>query len=320
MINVIHLGDLGGVNYHRLIVPFRRLQSQGLNLHWIESLNELRDMNLDLVDNLIVSRKLSVNDHKAFKRMLVKHKVKLILDNDDYWDLSNANPAKGLYDVYYGPDIKRTIKIADIIWTPSEYLAKQMRQINPNAVIEIINNAIDLDEEQWKDQEKYPSDLVRFGYVGALGHDYDVQSIGYDFKDKELYCGQISDYPQILNAKYVMSPRPIHSYAQMYKSFDVSLVPLTASRFNWSKSDLKITEAAVTKTAVIASKTRPYNKVIVHGETGLLCSNKQEWKEAIEMMTPELAKTLAQNLHDALKDSPDHNLDLVNLKRAKYLV
>jgi glycosyltransferase involved in cell wall biosynthesis len=252
--------------------------------------------------------------------MLKKHGVKLILDNDDYWDLSNANPAKGLYDVYYGPDIKRTIKIANIIWTPSEYLAKQMRQINPNAVIDIINNAVDLEEEQWKDQEKYPSDLVRFGYVGALGHDYDVQSIGYDFKDKEMYCGQISDYPQILNAKYVMSPRPIHSYTQMYKSFDVSLVPLAANRFNWCKSDLKITESAATKTAVIASKTRPYNKVIIHGETGLLCSNRQEWKEAIEMMTPSFAKYLGQNLHDALKDSPNHNLDLVNLKRMKYLV
>lgn len=320
MISLIHIDSLGGVNYHRLVMPLRRLQEQGVNLHWIQSLNELKDIDLDFVDNLIVSRKVSVNNHKAFSYMLKKHKVKLILDNDDYWNLSNANPAKGLYDVYYGPDIKKTIKIADIIWTPSAYLAKQMRQINPKAVIDIINNGIDLSEEQWADQEKYPSDLVRFGYVGALGHDYDVRSIGYDFKDKELYCAQIGEYPQMLNAKYVMSPRPIHSYAAMYKSFDVSLVPLEANRFNWSKSDLKITEAAATKTAVIASNTRPYNKVIIHGETGLLCSNKQEWKEAIEMMTPELAKLLAENLHNALKDSPDHNLDLLNQKRVKYLV
>ena len=45
-------------------------------------------MNLDLVDNLIVSRKVSVNNHKEFSRMLKSHGVRLILDNDDYWVLN----------------------------------------------------------------------------------------------------------------------------------------------------------------------------------------------------------------------------------------
>jgi glycosyltransferase involved in cell wall biosynthesis len=96
-------------------------------------------------------------------------------------------------------------------------------------------------------------------------------------------------------------------------------VPLVANRFNWSKSDLKITEAAITKTAVIATNTRPYNKTIIHGETGLLVSDQKEWAEAIEMMDKNLAKKLGQNLFEHLKDSPDHNLDLVNQKRLKYI-
>jgi hypothetical protein len=49
-------------------------------------------------------------------------------------------------------------------------------------------------------------------------------------------------------------------------------------------------------------------------------SSREEWKEAIESMDKKLAKKLGANLHEALKDCPDHNLDLVNEKRLKYLV
>jgi glycosyltransferase involved in cell wall biosynthesis len=320
MITVVHIDALGGVNYHRLIIPLQRLQSQGINLHWIGSLNDLKDINLDLVDNLIISRKASVTKHREFSLMLKKHGVRLILDNDDYWDLNNGNPAKLVYSAYIGPDIKKTIKIADVIWTPSEYLGKLMKDINPKAVVEVINNALDPEDPQWIDQEKYQSKAIRFGYVGALGHDQDVESIGYDFSGKELYCAQVSDYPSILKARYVMSPREIYEYANMYKNFDVSLVPLYANRFNWSKSDLKVTEAGFSKTAVIASNTRPYSNSIIHNETGILVRTREEWKDAIESMDKKKAKRLGENLYEFIKNSPNHNIDMVNEKRLKYLV
>ena len=319
MITVVHLDSLSGVNYHRLIVPLRRLQAQGVNLHWIQSLAELKDMNLDLVDNLVVSRKVSVNNHKEFSRMLKKHGVRLILDNDDYWVLNPENPAKKAYEIYYGPDIKKTIKIADVIWTPSTYLAKLMKDENPKATIEFVNNAIDTTEEQWAEQSKRRHSAVRFGYVGALAHIHDVKSIGYDFSNVYTFGVEGMEYDDIFKYNKTSPPREIWHYGKLYKEFDVSLVPLVGNRFNWSKSDLKITEAAVTKTAVIASNTRPYSSVIVDGETGVLVSDQQQWKEAIESMDKKKAKKLGANLHEALKDSPDHNLDLVNEKRLKYI-
>jgi glycosyltransferase involved in cell wall biosynthesis len=320
MITVIHLDSFGGVNYHRLIVPFRRLQSQGVNLHWIQSLAELKDMNLDLVDNLIVSRKVSVNSHKGFSRMLKKHGVRLILDNDDYWVLNPENPAKKAYEIYYGPDIKKTIKIADVVWTPSTYLAKLMKDENPKATIEFVNNAIDTTERQWAEQSKRRSSAVRFGYVGALAHIHDVKSIGYDFSNVYTFGVEGMEYDDILKYNKTSPPRDIWNYGKLYKEFDVSLVPLVGNRFNWSKSDLKITEAASTNTAVIASNTKPYNSTIIHGETGLLASNPEEWADCIDMMDKKLSKKLAINLYESLKDSPDHNLDLVNQKRLKYLI
>lgn len=276
-------------------------------------------MNLDLVDNLIVSRKASVDNHKEFSRMLKKHGVRLILDNDDYWVLNSENPARKVYEQYYGPDIKKTIKIADVIWTPSKYLGKLMADVNHNAVIEFINNAIDTNEEQWAEQSKLRNSVVRFGYVGALGHINDVKTIGYDFSKVYTFGVEGMDYEDVFKYNKTSPPREIWHYGKLYREFDVSLVPLLPNRFNSSKSDLKITEAAVTKTAVIASNTKPYNNVIVNGETGLLAGDQKEWTECIEMMDKKLAKKLGNNLYESLKDSPDHNLDLVNEKRLKYL-
>jgi hypothetical protein len=319
MINVVHIDGLNGVNYHRLIAPLTKLQELGLDFHWIQSLEELKNLNLDKVDNLIVSRKVSVNNHKEFSRMLKSHGVRLILDNDDYWTLNPENPAKALYETYYSPDIKKTIKIADVIWTPSKYLAKQMSKENPKAIIEFVNNAINGTEKQWADQRKTRSSVVRFGYMGAIGHNNDVREIGYDFSKIFTFGVKDMGYEDVFHFNKTSEPKTSFDYASLYKQVDVSLVPLAANRFNWCKSDLKITEAAWTNTAVIASNTRPYNQIVRHGETGLLCSTREEWAEAIESMDKKLAKKLANNLWEDLRFHEDYNLDKVNGKRLKYI-
>jgi hypothetical protein len=51
----------------------------------------------------------------------------------------------------------------------------------------------------------------------------------------------------------------------------------------------------------------------------MLCRTRDEWAEAIESMDKKLAKTLARNLFDDLRDHEDYNLDKINLKRLKHL-
>lgn len=321
MITVVHLDGLSGINYHRLIVPLIRLkETHGVELMFIEQLTQLKDIDLDKVDNLLVSRKLSVTNHKEFRKMLTEHGVRLILDNDDYWKLNHDNPAWQLYEVYYGPDIRKTVKIADVIWTPSHYLAKQMSHLNPLCDIQFVNNAIDPIEKQWADQKKKSSKDLRFGYLGAAAHVNDVKLMGYKFTGKNLVCVKDLGYEEILDPNETVAPKGIFEYGSYYKQIDVSLAPLSKNRFNRCKSDLKVTEAAMTKTAIIASDVENYNGSIIHGETGLLCSSTEEWKEAIESMTKEKAKKLGSNLYDSLVSDPEHNLDSINEIRLKYLL
>lgn len=321
MITIVHLDGLSGINYHRLIVPLIRLkETHGVQLMFIEQLTQLKDIDLDKVDNLLVSRKLSVTDHKEFRRMLDQHGVRLILDNDDYWKLNHDNPAWQLYEVYYGPDINKTIKIADVIWTPSRYLAKQMSHVNPLCDIQFVNNAIDPIEKQWANQRKTSGKDLRFGYLGASAHTNDIKLMDYKFTGKNLVCIKDLGYEEILDPNQTVKPKGIFEYGSYYKRIDVSLAPLAMNRFNRCKSDLKVTEAAMTKTAIIASDVENYNGSIIHGETGLLCSTTAEWKEAIESMTKQKAKQLGENLYESIRNCPNHNLDLVNLTRAKYLL
>jgi O-antigen biosynthesis protein len=321
MITVVHLDGLSGINYHRLIVPLVRLkETHGVQLMFIEQLTQLKDIDLDKVDNLLVSRKLSVTDHKQFREMLDEHGVRLILDNDDYWKLNKDNPAWQLYEVYFGPDIKKTIRIADVIWTPSRYLARQMSHINPLADIRFVNNAIDPIEKQWANQRKTSGKELRFGYLGAAAHANDIKLMNYRFTGKNLVCIKDLGYEEILDPNQTIKPKGIFEYGSYYKRIDVSLAPLEMNRFNRCKSDLKVTEAAMTKTAIIASNVENYNGSIIHGETGLLCSTKYEWRGAIESMTKAEAKRLGNNLYESIRNCPNHNLDLVNQIRAEYLL
>lgn len=316
--NLIHVDDLNGVNYHRLIAPFKRMmETTDKQFYWFSSLEELKGFDLSIVDNLVISRKLAISNFKAFRDMMDKNEVKVILDNDDYWELELDNPAYSVYKHYMAKRIKETIRIVDEAWTPSKHLRKMMLRIRPNLECKIIKNGINPNEAQWADSEKVDSEELRFGYIGANGHQKDIALMDYDFSEKELYCVDLMDYVKTLGAKHKMAPKPIFEYAGFYKNFDVSLAPLGVGKFNKSKSNLKIVEAAFTKTAVIASKNTPYKESIIHGETGLLCSTKGEWKEAIESMTLDKARYLANNLYEAMKD--EYHIDNINKLRLESL-
>lgn len=316
MMLLIYVDGLHGINYHRLITPLRRLEND-VQMFWIDSLTKLSELDLDKVDYLIVSRKISVGDYGIFRKILDKYNIKLVLDNDDYWELEKHNQANDVYFRYLSHDIKNTIKIADIIWSPSHVLIKEMKRLNKVAEFHYIPNSINPDDPQW-DVVKEPTDVVRFGYLGAMGHSKDIDLIGYDFTGKEMHCVNVEDYPERFKANHTIDPVDTFSYGRLYEKFDVSLVPLGTSKFNQCKSDLKIAEAGFTKTAVIASKVTPYKQVIEDGVTGILVNDRLEWKDAIESMTLDKAKRLANNLYDFCVE--EYHVDKVNETRLDSLL
>lgn len=301
------------------MTPFLRLQAEeGLNIHFFQSYNELKDFDMSKVKNIITSRRCTVSNHKAFKKFLVENDVKLILDNDDFWKLPKDNPAHKHYEKVSGPEIKKTIGIADEIWCPSEYLINRMKDINPNTKYRLIPNTLHEKEKQWKDIEKTPTDVVRFGYVGANGHQEDIKAMGgVTLEGTESYCMGLMNYMEILKAKHTMMPKDVHEYGALYKDFEVSIAPLLNNKFNRCKSELKVIEAGYTKTAIIASDVSPYKQVIEHNKTGILCSTPGDWRKEIKSMTLEKAQELGENLYKYCKKN--YNLSDINKLRMRGL-
>ena len=58
---------------------------------------------------------------------------------------------------------------------------------------------------------------------------------------------------------------------------DINLAPLEQSIFNEAKSENKWVEAALVKVPTVASNVGAFQRMIVSGETGILCDTEDEW-------------------------------------------
>jgi glycosyltransferase involved in cell wall biosynthesis len=317
MYTVVLLDDLNGVNYHRIMMPFERMIQYGYDkVYFVKDISELIDMNLELVSNVVIPRQLEIVQYHIFKKIMNDAKIRIIVDIDDYWILNKDNYAFKEFDAHVRPNIIQTVRIADVVWTPSEYLAKLIMNVNPKCKIEIVPNALNHHAEQWQ-QKKKKSKSLRFGFTGAGGHVKDLDVIGYTFESKKLYCTNAENYVSRLKASNPVAWTDMFNYGKVYENIDVSISPLRKNRFNMCKSDLKVVEAAFTDTAIIASNVTPYRESIIHGVTGILCSTHAQWRDAIESMTKEKAQELASNLKEAYYEK--RNIDTVNEIRIKSL-
>lgn len=78
-------------------------------------------------------------------------------------------------------------------------------------------------------------------------------------------------------------------------SCDINLMPLEETEFHCSKSENKWTEAAFAMVPSIMTRNKEMELIVKHGETGMLCSTREEWKQALVMLieSKELRKRMA---------------------------
>lgn len=325
--NIILANEWHGIMYHRMVIPFARIAQQNLaDIYIIEDVLDLFHMDLTKVDRLIFSRHLQLRaeGYKVIGDLLKEHDVKVILDIDDYWVLPADNKARAAYESYGDPEqglrkaIINAIKLADHIWTPNKMIWQQAKKINPKVTYTVIPNAIDPAEGTWSKIKNFNSEKeVRFGYTGAKNHTKDLELMGVDWSDHYTYTTNLDDYDKLLQATEVTDPLPLHEYGSLYQNFNVSLAPLRSRRFDKCKSNLKAIEAGFTGCALIASNTTPYKEIIINGENGILCSNYQEWEEAVNSLTPKDVKRLSENLYETVHK--EYHIDNVIKLRANEL-
>ncbi len=103
-----------------------------------------------------------------------------------------------------------------------------------------------------------------------------------------------------------------------YANFDIGLAPLVDSKFNACKSSIKASDYGCVGVPVVASRLKPYQQLITHGEDGFLASTSEEWVEALTtlILDADLRETMGRKLHETVWSKWDwktHGPTWVNL-------
>ena len=85
---------MGGVEYHRLYVPLKRLQidhADQIEVEVSQEFNKAGLPNLKQYDLILFNRWLGA-DHYEILHYLAKHGIPYIIDIDDFWELPKYHP------------------------------------------------------------------------------------------------------------------------------------------------------------------------------------------------------------------------------------
>ena len=331
--------NFGGVEYHRLYQPLKRIAEAGIAE--VVQTDSFAPEHMEDCDLLIFSRTLGPYTGKILRAMQ-KLKKPVIVDVDDLWNL----PAKHVSSRFYRQNnidrqILDAIKLSWGVTTTNSVLSAEISSHNRN--IMILPNAIDLTDEQWTKTKTHQGDRLRFGYVGGLTHLDDtallweptkrildeypdkVQFVicGYNGEgvEKEIWQGMISNLTGGGRARgeqiaVAPSAHPC-DYGEFYAHFDVALAPLEGGLFNRCKSDLKVIEAAAYRCPIIASCIHPYT-AHRHNSGVRLCNSSEDWYNAMRFHIehPELIQQ-AGNANFVFCDE-QRNFDVINRNRARF--
>jgi len=289
----------------------------------------------------IVQRQVSDHNLNAIKRMR-EVGIKVIYDTDDnLWDLPSANPGKQVFDSMQEGFWKCAAE-ADAITVSTQRLASAARTgFRLNKPIYIVPNAIDTDLFYPKNLVK--DNLVMIGWGGSTTHSEDCKDVfdiipevldknptaimqivgaaALDIKDtwKAKYdkqgrlVGRAKSRTVVTN-KIAIHPQTgyrqgcaVGEYANRFASWgwDISIAPLVDSRFNRSKSNIKLLEAAAIKIPCLVSDVQPYREFCELGGDDLkwlLCNSISQWKTKLSTLInePEMRKDIAQKMYNVM--------------------
>jgi hypothetical protein len=329
------LPQRGGIEYHRLYKPLMRMQIDNPEIEIFLSEGaippDFEGYDLVLFNRYYVTpipiRKQGIDYHYSVIQRLAELKIPYILDLDDFWRLPKWHHATKYYkaDDLTGA-IKDAVQYAAGVTVTTETLASEVRRLNHNVCI--IPNAIEWTDDQWA-HEKQKSDKVRFGWVGGIGHENDLQIIApavnfiQDTYDVEFHLCGVVDYELIWHRIAKQFPKAIlhkgmnaNEYGQLYSNFDVMLCPLENTKFNNMKSELKMLESAEYSLPMIASNVLPYKE---HSKNiGLTLVEYNEWINAMQLYIHAPSRIKADGDHNYNYCHAFFDIEAINYKRLQF--
>ena len=311
-----------GVGYHRIMMPLVNMKKDYCLITDTLS-EEIFEGKFDIV---VMNRMLANITPEQMIEWRKKYGFKLIVDNDDHWQL---DPSHILYQNYIINSVPEQIiswlQIADLCTCTHDRLAEEIYKHNTN--IEILPNAIPYGEEQFI-LDKKESALVRLFWSGSGTHGRDLEILrnpmkrinfpvrtiiaGYNEGEKHIWDNMICAFTNGLKLKpTIYNYNPVTEYMAAYCDSDISLIPLVDSKFNSMKSNLKVLETASKKNPAIVSNVHPYKGFY----PACHVNSQKDWYYWIKLLTHDQAarKQYGNDLYEYC--NKNFNLHIVNKQR-----
>lgn len=176
---IVRNEHLGGVEYHRQIVPAYRINETNkddFEITIINSVDSAEESFLKDFELVIFTRLISYYGREDETILKVRNAgCKTILDIDDYWILPNDHMLFSNHNLTKTPQHTiASLKYVDAVTCTTKYLAEKIRPYNKNVFI--IENAINPNQPQFIPQEE-KSERMRFGWIGGQCHLPDLKTL-----------------------------------------------------------------------------------------------------------------------------------------------
>lgn len=309
-----------GVGYHRIMMPLVNMQKDYCLI--TDDINEeVLEHKFDLV---VMNRMLQV-PIEQMNQWRNKYGFKLIVDNDDHWELDPSHILNESYKLNNVTNrIKEYIQIADLCTCTHERLASKIYEVNKQ--VEILPNAIPYGEEQFQDN-KINTDLVRFFWSGSGTHsgdldilrfpmkriNFDIRTViaGYNENEKPIWDRMIGAFTNGLKLNpTIYNYNEVTKYMAAYADSDVSIIPLQDTSFNIMKSNLKVLETAAKHNPAIVSNVHPYKDMPV-----CYVNSQKDWYYWIKLLTFDEAARIEYGEQLYQYCNTHYNLHDVNKQR-----
>jgi hypothetical protein len=287
---------------------------------------EVISNNYDLV---VMNRMLHNVTPEQMNDWRIKYGFKLIVDNDDHWDLGVTHILSESYkENNVSERIIAWIRIADLCTVTHERLAEEVYPLNQN--VEILPNAIPYGEEQFV-LDKKPSDLVRLFWSGSGTHGRDLEILrnpmkrinfpvrkiiaGYNEQEKPIWDGMIASFTNGLKLNpTIYNFNQVTEYMAAYCDSDISLIPLVDNKFNSMKSNLKVLETASKKNPAIVSNVHPYRGFY----PACHVNSQKDWYYWIKMLVND--KQAREHYGNALYEYCNKNFNLHEVNKQRFAI
>lgn len=113
-------------------------------------------------------------DAKNLFVKLQSHGIKLIMDLDDYWDVTQDHPAwRQIKEMDMGKKLIHNLRLVDYVTTTTKLYADEIRKYNKNVIV--LPNAIDPSQSQYQPKPEPTDKKLRVGWLGGSSHLEDLK-------------------------------------------------------------------------------------------------------------------------------------------------